>query len=99
MYDGRVVEPRLTAPWNAGSGEELTPPLLEDIRATLSEHGRSRTFMLGRGDLLVTGGKTQRTWEHSVPKVAQAGPRISLAYRHGLDPRAYAHKKQEGRPE
>ena len=49
--------------------------------------------MLGRGDLLVTGGKTQRTWEHSVPKVAQAGPRISLAYRHGMDPRAYAHKK------
>ena len=45
--------------------------------------GASRTFMLGRGDLLVTGGKTQRTWEHSVPKVSRAGPRISLAYRHG----------------
>jgi alkylated DNA repair dioxygenase AlkB len=44
--------------------------------------GGSRTFMLGRGDLLVTGGQTQRTWEHSVPKVAQAGPRISVAYRH-----------------
>jgi alkylated DNA repair dioxygenase AlkB len=46
--------------------------------------GRSRKFLLGRGDLLVTGGQTQRTWEHSVPKVAQAGPRISLAYRHGV---------------
>jgi alkylated DNA repair dioxygenase AlkB len=45
--------------------------------------GRARTFLLGRGDLLVTGGETQRTWEHSVPKVARAGPRISLAYRHG----------------
>ncbi|MGH2677518.1 MAG: alpha-ketoglutarate-dependent dioxygenase AlkB [Actinomycetota bacterium] len=45
--------------------------------------GRSRAFLLGRGDLLVTGGETQRTWEHSVPKVARAGPRISLAYRHG----------------
>ena len=45
--------------------------------------GKSRAFMLGRGDLLVTGGQTQRTWEHSVPKVAGAGPRISLAYRHG----------------
>ena len=152
MYDNRVVEPRLTAPWNARSGEELKPPILEDIRVALSEHygiefdsvgfnlyrdgrdsvawhgdhikeeieeplvalvslgeprrfllrpkggGNSRAFMLGRGDLLVTGGKTQRTWEHSVPKVAQAGPRISLAYRHGLDPRAYAHKRQEGRP-
>jgi alkylated DNA repair dioxygenase AlkB len=44
--------------------------------------GASRAFALGRGDLLVTGGKTQRAWEHSVPKVARAGPRISLAYRH-----------------
>jgi alkylated DNA repair dioxygenase AlkB len=44
--------------------------------------GASRSFALGRGDLLVTGGRTQRTWEHSVPKVARAGPRISLAYRH-----------------
>ncbi|MGH2723742.1 MAG: alpha-ketoglutarate-dependent dioxygenase AlkB [Actinomycetota bacterium] len=44
--------------------------------------GTSRSFMLGRGDLLVTGDQTQRSWEHSVPKVAQAGPRISVAYRH-----------------
>ena len=158
MYENLVVEPRLTAPWNARSGEPLRPPVLEDIRLALSERygieldsvgfnlyrdgrdsvawhgdhikkeideplvalvslgeprrfllrpregGKSRSFMLGRGDLLVTGGKTQRTWEHSVPKVAQAGPRISLAYRHGLDPRAYAHKRkveddeEEGRP-
>jgi alkylated DNA repair dioxygenase AlkB len=55
--------------------------------------GKSRSFMLGPGDLLVTGGKTQRTWDHSVPKVAQAGPRISLAFRHGMDPAAYAHKE------
>ena len=61
--------------------------------------GRSRAFMLGRGDLLVTGGKTQRTWEHSVPKVAQAGPRISLAYRHDLDASVYAHKKVEDAPD
>lgn len=52
--------------------------------------GRSRVWLLGRGDLLVTGGTTQRTWEHTVPKVAHAGPRISIAFRHGLDPRAYA---------
>jgi alkylated DNA repair dioxygenase AlkB len=60
--------------------------------------GRSHSFMLGRGDLLVTGGRMQRTWEHSVPKVAFAGPRISLAYRHGLDPTAYEHKKIEAPP-
>lgn len=57
--------------------------------------GRSRAFLLGPGDLLVTGGATQRAWEHSVPKVAFAGPRISLAYRHGMDPVAYRHKKIE----
>ncbi|HZB02891.1 MAG TPA: alpha-ketoglutarate-dependent dioxygenase AlkB [Actinomycetota bacterium] len=51
--------------------------------------GSSRSFLLGRGDLLVTGGQTQRTWEHSVPKVARAGPRISLAYRHGMEPATY----------
>jgi alkylated DNA repair dioxygenase AlkB len=55
--------------------------------------GKSTAFKLGDGDLLVTGGLTQRTWEHSVPKVKKAGPRISLAFRHGMDPKAYAGKK------
>ncbi len=44
--------------------------------------GRSVSFYLGGGDLLVTGGTAQRTWEHSVPKVASAGPRISITFRH-----------------
>ncbi len=47
--------------------------------------GPSKSFLLGRGDLLVTGGATQRAWQHSVPKVAKAGPRISITYRHGID--------------
>ena len=52
--------------------------------------GRSRPFELGRGDLLVTGGRTQRLWQHSVPKVANAaGPRISLAFRHGMSAKVY----------
>jgi alkylated DNA repair dioxygenase AlkB len=51
--------------------------------------GSSRAFQLGRGALLVTGGRTQREWEHSVPKVASAGPRISIAFRHGLDRTIY----------
>jgi alkylated DNA repair dioxygenase AlkB len=55
--------------------------------------GASKAFMLAPGDLLVTGGKTQRTWEHSVPKVARAGPRISLAFRHGMDPAVYRNKE------
>jgi alkylated DNA repair dioxygenase AlkB len=60
--------------------------------------GRSRTFLLGGGDLLVTGGTTQRTWDHSVPKVRQAGPRISIAFRHDLDPAVYAGKRAEPEP-
>ncbi len=55
--------------------------------------GRSQRFDLGRGDLLVTGGTTQRTWDHAVPKVARAGPRISVAFRYGLDPRAYGRSR------
>jgi alkylated DNA repair dioxygenase AlkB len=60
--------------------------------------GKSRAFLLGRGDLLVTGGTSQRTWEHTVPKVAHAGPRISIAFRHDLDPRAYAGKVTRPHP-
>jgi alkylated DNA repair dioxygenase AlkB len=149
MYDQRVREPRLTAPWSAASGEPLAPPILEEIRRVLSERygrefdsvgfnlyrngrdsvawhadripkeidapivclvslgeprrfllrpkggGSSRAFLLGRGDLLVTGGNTQRTWDHSVPKVKQAGPRISLAYRHGMRADSYPEKRAE----
>jgi len=144
MFEARVLEPRLTAPWSLRSGAPLEPAVLEGMRRALSERygvvfdsigfnfyrdgrdsvawhgdrirkeieapivalvslgerrrfllrprggGRSRAFDLGRGDLLVTGGKTQRTWEHCVPKVARAGPRISLAFRYAMDVRGYA---------
>ncbi len=44
--------------------------------------GRSRCFELGGGDLLVMGGSCQRTWEHSVPKLARSrGPRMSVQFR------------------
>ena len=142
IYDRRVLEPRLTAPWSTQSGEPL-PALVEAMRRSLSARygvafdsvgfnwyrdgrdsvawhrdrirkevidpivalvslgdrrklllrprggGESRAFLLGRGDLLVTGGSAQRTWEHAVPKVARAGPRISLAFRHGMAAGAY----------
>lgn len=56
------------------------------------EGAATRTFMLGRGDLLITGGACQRQWEHSVPKVPSAGARISITFRHGMDASAYGHK-------
>jgi len=46
--------------------------------------GQSQAFRLGQGDLLVTGGQTQRRFEHSVPKVKSAGARLSLSFRHGV---------------
>ncbi|MDQ3734872.1 MAG: alpha-ketoglutarate-dependent dioxygenase AlkB [Actinomycetota bacterium] len=49
--------------------------------------GRSLTYLPGPGDLLVMGGSCQRTWDHAVPKVAAAGPRISIQFRH-VYPRA-----------
>ena len=47
--------------------------------------GESRAFDLGGGDLLVMGGACQRLWEHTVPKVASAPPRIALMFRHSYD--------------
>ena len=135
MYDGKVLEPRMTARWDLASGEPLEPAILEQMRLALGERygvafdsasfnfyrdgrdsvawhrdkirrevrepivplvslgearklqfrplggGASRAFAVGHGDLLVTGGLTQRTWEHAVLKVARAGPRISVAFR------------------
>jgi alkylated DNA repair dioxygenase AlkB len=47
--------------------------------------GASRAFDLGWGDLLVMGGSCQRTWQHAVPKAAQAGPRMSVQFRPIVD--------------
>ncbi len=43
--------------------------------------GESISFEMGHGDLVVMGGSCQRTWEHAVPKVAKAGPRLSVQFR------------------
>jgi alkylated DNA repair dioxygenase AlkB len=43
--------------------------------------GPSVAYPLHSGDLLVQGGTCQRTFQHSVPKRAHAGPRISVMFR------------------
>jgi alkylated DNA repair dioxygenase AlkB len=43
--------------------------------------GRSIDLAPASGDLLVMGGACQLHYEHGVPKVARAGPRISCSYR------------------
>jgi alkylated DNA repair dioxygenase AlkB len=85
----------------AWHGDRISKEIAEPVVAIVSigeprrfllrprDGGRTKRLLLGRGDLLVTGGATQRAWQHSVPKVAEAGPRISITFRHGLDRRAY----------
>lgn len=46
--------------------------------------GHARSFDLGHGDLFVMGGACQHDWEHSVPKLRHADPRISITYRYGV---------------
>jgi len=36
----------------------------------------------GQGDLVVMGGRTQHEWQHTVPKAAKAGARMSITMRH-----------------
>jgi len=43
--------------------------------------GRSLALSLGWGDLLVMGGSCQRTWQHCVPKVKHAAPRVAIMFR------------------
>ena len=43
--------------------------------------GPSVRYLPRAGDLVVMGGTCQRTWEHSIPKCAEAGPRISIMWR------------------
>lgn len=43
--------------------------------------GRSIPFTLGHGDLFVMGGLCQRRWQHAIPKVARALPRLAVMFR------------------
>jgi alkylated DNA repair dioxygenase AlkB len=43
--------------------------------------GRSIALALGSGDLFVMGGTCQRTFQHSVPKLKHAEPRIVIMFR------------------
>ena len=47
--------------------------------------GPSLSFAVGRGDLMVMGGACQSTWEHGVPKVAHAEPRIAVMFREAFE--------------
>jgi alkylated DNA repair dioxygenase AlkB len=78
----------------AWHGDRIARTVKDPLVATVSL-GHPRRFLLrprgrptelsllpGPGDLVVMGGTTQRTWQHTVPKTATAGPRISVTLRH-----------------
>jgi alkylated DNA repair dioxygenase AlkB len=50
--------------------------------------GKSLAFDLGRGDLLVMGGASQRTWQHAIPKSRMVGDqqRIAIMFRPHWEP-------------
>jgi alkylated DNA repair dioxygenase AlkB len=80
-HGDRVLRERLTATVATVSlGHPRT------FRLRPRDGGASIGMLLGRGDLLVMGGTCQRTWKHAVPKVACAGARVSLAFRHADPP-------------
>jgi alkylated DNA repair dioxygenase AlkB len=79
----------------AWHGDRIDPALVEPVVAIVSlgsartlrmrpreRRGETRPFRLLPGDLFVMGGSTQHTWEHAVPKVARAGARVSVQFRH-----------------
>jgi alkylated DNA repair dioxygenase AlkB len=81
--------------WHADSvGRHIVEPLVAIVSVGAPRPfqmrplggGPSLSFLLGQGDLLVMGGGCQRFWQHCVPKVAAAGPRLSITYRHGANP-------------
>lgn len=75
-HGDRIARDRLTSLVAIVSVGERRP-----FRLRPKGGGSAIGYELGRGDLLVMGGTCQRTWDHGVPKVAGAGPRISLTFR------------------
>ena len=72
----------------------LTDPLVATVslgerRRFLLRPGTSgpatRTFTPGGGDLLVMGGACQHSWQHTVPKTAHVGARMSITLRHSAE--------------
>ena len=51
------------------------------VRPRAGVEGPKLAFDLGHGDLLVMGGTCQRDFDHGVPKVASAAPRMALMVR------------------
>ncbi len=79
--------------WHADRiGQTRVDPLVAIISLggprtfAMREQGRSEAaarWSMHSGDLLVMGGATQHHWEHAIPKIRLAPPRMSLTTRAG----------------
>jgi hypothetical protein len=92
MWDRVLDDPRLSY-WGRDVADRVLRRL-GDTLDTIVTLGTQRPFLVrpkGGGtsvdlapassDLLVMGGACQRDWEHTVPKTARAGPRVSVSWR------------------
>lgn len=57
------------------------PLALRPRSGTFDDPTVERRIDLASGDLLVMGGRCQQDWLHGVPRVPDAGPRLSLTWR------------------
>lgn len=80
MYDKRVQEPRLTSPWNAASGEPLSPPILEEIRVAMCRrYGREfdsvgfNLYRDGRDSVAWHGDNSGRRVRETVVAIVSLG--------------------------
>ncbi len=81
-YVARNMDQALVATVSVGAPRRfLMRPKSGGPWSTPGAARRSRSMDLGWGDLLVMGGTCQRTWQHCVPKVKRADPRIAIMFR------------------
>lgn len=85
-YVARELPEALVATVSVGAPRRFLLRPKTGSKTALSETGRSTNgkslaFSLGWGDLIVMGGSCQRTWDHCIPKVAHADPRIAIMFR------------------
>ena len=79
-YVAREMDTALVASVSVGAPRRFL------LRPHQGVRGRSMSLTLGWGDLLVMGGTCQRTWQHAVPKVASAPPRVVIMFRPAWTP-------------